>query len=80
MPRGIPNEQKQTDDRKSITITMLVDDFKKLERLANEQYRTPQLQAGFLLKQVLAKVTGYEVDETAHKILERARARANGEG
>lgn len=71
MPRGIPNE-KPLPGQKTLMIKINEADYLKLEKLAADQYRTPPLQAGYLLKQVLAQVG--QNDETAALILERARA------
>lgn len=76
MPKGIPNEKEQPGTR-NLLIRINEADFVKLEKLAADQYRTPALQAGFLLKQVLSQVSGIEA--TAEKILARAHSRGNGE-
>lgn len=76
MPKGIPNEKTITG-QKQIRIRLNDADFEKLAILAQEQYRTPQLQASYLLKQVLAQVNGRET--TAEKIIARAHNRLTGE-
>ena len=76
MPRGIPNE-KETNGRKVLSVALNDAEYDKLMKIAADQYRTPQLQAGWLLKQVLAQVNG--LDTTAEKIIARAHSRATGE-
>ena len=78
-------------DRK-LTVMLREGDYAALVELAGEQYRTPELQAAWLLAKVLAEAgrtstpvevvdrqVGRAVDH-AERILERARAAQNGAG
>ena len=77
MPRGIPNVKPDDDgETKTISITLRIEDYHALQRLASKDYRTPQLEAGYLLSRVLADSTRNPTD-LAQGILARA-AQKNG--
>ena len=90
MPKGIPTPQSDADPRK-LTITLLPEHYAALAQLAAEQYRTPSLQAAWLLAKILsdagrvAAPAGTTVVGTtapvahATRILERARANADAD-
>lgn len=75
MPKGYPQD-KTSSGMKKIVIVITEADYARLVKVAEDNYRTPQLQAGFLIKQVLSKIE--DIDGTADKILARARSR-NGD-
>jgi hypothetical protein len=56
MPRGISNP-KPTEDTppRKLTITLHATDYAALQELAAEQYRTPELQASFIVAKVLGE-------------------------
>jgi hypothetical protein len=57
MPKGIPTNKTEPTDRtavKRLTITLNPADYDALCVLAQEQYRTPDLQASYLIMRVLA--------------------------
>ncbi len=83
MPKGIPNNTGPVagEAARKITLTLLPADYAALAALAAEQYRTPELQAAYLLARVLRE-SGRTADAinadaitnpTAARILERAR-------
>lgn len=50
MPRGIPSDKAQkTSETVKLTIELLIADHEELVRLAANEYRTPALQAAYLL-------------------------------
>lgn len=66
MPKGIPNTNPPSPRpaEKKIVIILNPADLAMLEKLATEQYRTPQLQASYLLSRVLAEAIRNQQAET----------------
>lgn len=54
MPKGISNPKTKAPTTEVVEIVLRREDLTRLQRLAEEQYRTPELQAGFMLSQLLA--------------------------
>lgn len=76
MPRGIP---KQNPDDPTppqfLRVTLRPEDYAALARLAGESYRTPELQAGYMLAKMLSGTTA----DTAARIIAHAKANNIGE-
>lgn len=82
MPKGIPNP-KTTDGTapRRLTVTLRPADYDALAQLAAEQYRTPDLQAAWLIAKVLqdaGRAPAPTPSPTAARILEHAAAKTNG--
>ena len=85
MPKGVPNTKQAADGQttRKLTIVLHEEDHAALQALAFEQYRTPDLQAAWLLAKVLSEAGRTPPLLTpgpthAQRIIERAEARANG--
>ncbi len=81
MPEGVPNTKQAADGQttRKLTIVLHEEDHAALQALAFEQYRTPDLQAAWLLAKVLSVRRAVTPGPThAQRIIERAEARANG--
>jgi len=86
MPKGIPNTPKPNEEApRKMTITLRPEHYAALLQLADEQYRSVELQAAWLLAKVLgdagrvAAVNGQATAGTtapvahAQRIMERAQ-------
>lgn len=67
MPKGIV---KPPPPPTIVSVSLRLEDYQALIKLADDQYRTPELQAGFMLRQILAAAG----TDRAAAILNRARA------
>ena len=77
MPRGIPKDKDMPTLRISpqfLRIGLRPEDYEALVVMARDNYRTPELQAGYMLMKMLDSKSA----ATAAAILERAKARGNG--
>lgn len=86
MPKGIPTTKPTADAGapRKITLTLRPADYDALAELAGEQYRTPELQASWLLAKVLSEAgrtppTPAMGPTHAQRIIDRA-AEAKGNG
>lgn len=83
MPKGIPNKTETavaTDAPRKLTITVRAADYDALVQFAAEQYRTPELQAAWLIARVLNEAgrgPGATPSPLAARILDHA-AKTNG--
>ena len=79
MPKGIPTKAEQPGQRKMIVILNQAD-YDALCVLAQEQYRTPNLQASYLIMRVLADAgRSPSIDERKTQLIGRVNElRAGG--
>ena len=76
MPRGIPKDKDMPTSTppQFLRIGLRPEDYEALVVMARDNYRTPELQAGYMLMKMLDSKSA----ATAAAILERAKARGNG--
>lgn len=74
MPKGIPNNKTTGETAvKRLSITLNPGDYEALCMLAQEQHRTPDLQAAYLIMRVLADAgRSGSMDIHKKRIAERA--------
>lgn len=76
MPRGIPKAEAGDTPPVFLRIALLPEHQAALAKIASEQYRTPELQAAYLLARVLSEAG----QNTAERIKAYAKSKAdNGE-
>lgn len=83
MPRGVPKKRVNDDPTSPIylRIPLQPEDHAMLTKLAERQYRTPELQAAFLIARVLAEAGNPQrAAELAERIAQRAAERNNAAG
>lgn len=89
MPRGIPSTPPTPPTDRKLTITLHEQDYAALVELAVEQYRTPELQAAWLLAKVFSEAgrtttvdaagrQAARAADHAERILARAREAQSG--
>jgi len=71
MPRGIPGEKTAETAEKKLVIVLNPHDLALLEKLAVDNYRTPQLQAAYLLAKVLQEAARNDANNSAERVLQR---------
>ncbi len=77
MPKGVPNSTPppfSTEADRKITLALHAADWARLEALAREQYRTPELQAAYLLMRVLREAANTAQTEELAARLQQRRA------
>ena len=90
MPKGTPNPQPTGEAPRKLTLIIQAADYAALQELADEQYRTPELQAAYLIAKILRDagrnaspngVAGGAPAPVAHaqRILDRARVRTTSD-
>lgn len=60
-----------------LRINLRAEDYDRLQELARDNYRTTELQAGYMLMKMLEAAAATANDDTAESILARAKAKRN---
>lgn len=81
MPKGIPNTKSEPTAVKRLSIVLNPTDYEALCVLAQEQYRTPDLQAAYLIMRVLADAgRSAPIDSRKEKLIGRVAEIRAGNG
>lgn len=78
MPKGIPNATRPHGPTPPVLrINLRAEDYDRLQELARDNYRTTELQAGYMLMKMLEAAAATANGDTAEAILARAKAKRN---